>query len=191
MPSSARRTGVALFTVALTAATAAYLVAQTPHAPPAPGVVSAAGAAPASSTPPWLVADDGARTVTAALQATRGPGGVAINGAREGGIQIVVPLGWTVQWDWRNADSTAPHSLVAMVEREKLPTEGGHPAFSNAMTRMVGAGLAAGQGDRTTFTAEEPGWYWLLCGVPGHAIAGEYIGLRVDPEAKTASVKTK
>ena len=114
-----------------------------------------------------------------------------INGRREGGLQIVVPLGWTVQWDWHNADSTAPHSLVVMVEREKLPTEGGHPAFTNAMTRMVTAGLAAGSGDRTTFTAEEPGWYWLLCGVPGHAIAGEYIGLRIDPEARTASVKAK
>jgi Sulfocyanin (SoxE). len=44
------------------------------------------------------------------------------------------------------------------------------------MTRMVTAGLPAGQGDRTTFTAEEAGWYWLLCGVPGHAIAGEYLG---------------
>jgi uncharacterized cupredoxin-like copper-binding protein len=78
-----------------------------------------------------------------------------------------------------------------MVEREKLPMEGGRAAFSNAMTRMVSAGLAAGQGDRTTFTAEEAGWYWLLCGVPGHAIAGEYIGVRIDPDAKTASVRTK
>lgn len=190
-PRSACPAGDLLFAMALTAISAQLLRAQTRS--PAPSVVadSAVSVRPTSTAPPWLIADHGARTVTMALQVTHGPGGALINGAREGGMQIVVPLGWTVQWDWRNADSTAPHSLVVMVEREKLPMEGGRAAFSNAMTRMVSAGLAAGQGDRTTFTAEEAGWYWLLCGVPGHAIAGEYIGLRIDPDAKAASVRTK
>jgi uncharacterized cupredoxin-like copper-binding protein len=59
------------------------------------------------------------------------------------------------------------------------------------MTRMVTAGLPAGQRDQSTFTADQAGWYWMLCGVPGHALAGEYIGLRVDPEAKTAWAKAK
>lgn len=150
--------------------------------------------APAPAPPAWLVADSAGRTVTVALQVTppaAGGGPALLNGHHNGALQIVVPLGWTVQWDWRSADSTSPHSLVVMAEREKLPLEGGRAAFTNAMTRNVTAGLAAGQGDRTTFTAEEAGWYWLLCGVPGHAIAGEYLGLRVDPEAKTASVKEK
>jgi len=31
----------------------------------------------------------------------------------------------------------------------------------------------------------------MLDGVPGHAIKGEYIGLRVDPEARTARVVVK
>ena len=78
-----------------------------------------------------------------------------------------------------------------MAEREKLPTEGGRPAFTNAMSREVTAGLPAGQKDQTTFVADRAGWYWLLCGVPGHALAGEWIGLKVDGEATTASVKTK
>ena len=60
-----------------------------------------------------------------------------------------MPLNWTVQWDWRIRRLTAPHSLVVMAEREKLPTEGGRAAFTNAMTRTVTAGLPAGQGDRT------------------------------------------
>jgi len=158
--------------------------------------VAACGSAqtvPAPATPVWLVADTAGRTVTIALQVTPATGGgpALINGHHNGALQIVVPLGWTVQWDWRSADSTSPHSLVVMAEREKLPLEGGREAFTNAMTRAVTAGLPAGQGDRTTFTADEAGWYWLLCGVPGHAIAGEFLGLRVDPEAKTASVKEK
>jgi uncharacterized cupredoxin-like copper-binding protein len=55
----------------------------------------------------------------------------------------------------------------------------------------VTKGLPAGQVDRTSFQADQPGWYWLLCGVPGHALAGEWIGLRVDPEATTAGIKRK
>lgn len=162
-------------------------------AAPAPAPAPAAAAAAAAATPPWLVVDSAGQTVTIALQVTAAAGGgpALINGHQRGELQLVVPLNWTVQWDWRSADSTSPHSLVVMAEREKLPTEGGRAAFTNAMTRMVTAGLAAGQGDRTAFTADQAGWYWLLCGVPGHAIAGEYLGLRVDPEAKTASVKTK
>jgi hypothetical protein len=157
------------------------------------GPVAAQTAPPPNGDPAWLVTDSAGRTVTLALQVTPAPdgGSAMINGHRAGELLVVVPLHWTVQWDWRSADSTALHSLVVMAEREKLPTEGGRAAFTNAMTRMVTAGLKPGQGDRTTFTAEEAGWYWLLCGVPGHAIAGEYLGLRVDPDAKGASVKTK
>jgi hypothetical protein len=146
-----------------------------------------------SPLPAWMVADSAARTVSLTLETTRSAGGSSalINGYRSAGIQIVVPRNWTVTWHWRSSDSTAPHSLVLMAEREKLPLQGDRPALQNAMTRMVTAGLRAGQTDVTTFTADEAGWYWLLCGVPGHAIAGEWIGLRVDPDAKGSSVKEK
>ena len=142
---------------------------------------------------PWVTMDSAARTVRLALEVTRPAGApsASINGYREGGVQVVVPAGWIIAWDWKSVDSTAPHSLVVMAEREKLPTEGGRPVFTNAMTRMATAGLAAGQADRTTFEPDQPGWYWLLCGVPNHALAGEWIGLRIDPEAKTAGVKVK
>jgi hypothetical protein len=146
-----------------------------------------------SQRPAWLTVDSAGQTVTLDLEVTRsaGEGSARIAGHREGGVQVVVPLGWTVRWNWHSADSTAPHSLVVMAEREKIPTEGGRPAFTNAMTRMVTAGLRPGQTDQTTFVADEPGWYWLLCGVPGHALEGEWIGLKVDPEAKTASIKER
>jgi 3-oxoacyl-ACP reductase-like protein len=176
---------------------AACASAQTTPAAPAP----AAPAAPAPSAtgesrpqaPDWLVSDSAARSVSVRLRVTPAPDGGAalINGHRNGELQIIVPLGWTVQWDWQSADSTAPHSLVVMAEREKLPTEGGRAVFTNAMTRMLTDGLPPGQGDRTTFTADQAGWYWMLCGVPEHALGGEYIGLRVDPEAKTAGLKLK
>jgi len=63
--------------------------------------------------------------------------------------------------------------------------------LDNAMTRMVTAGLKAGQEDVTTFVADQAGWYWLLCGVPGHALKGEWVGLRVDPDARMPAVREK
>jgi hypothetical protein len=103
----------------------------------------------------------------------------------------VVPVRWTIKWDWRNDDANEPHSLVVMTQREKIPLEGGRAAFSNAMSRLVTEGLAKGQTDQTTFEADEAGWYWLLCGVPNHALNGEWLELRVSPDAKTASVEVK
>jgi sulfocyanin SoxE-like protein len=154
-----------------------------------------AGASPADAQglPAWVTADSAARTVHLALNVTRtvGEPSARLAGAREGGAQVVVPLGWTVTWDWRNADSTSPHSLVVMQEREKLPIEGGRPPFTNAMTKSLSAGLAAGQSDHTSFEADQVGWYWLLCGVPGHALQGEWLGLKVDADAKTAGVALK
>jgi hypothetical protein len=153
----------------------------------------APGALAQHSVPDWITVDSAARTVTIALEVTHPAGAPSalLNGRREGAAQVVVPLGWTVAWDWRNADSTAPHSLVVMQEREKLPTEGGRPVFTNAMTKSLTDGLAAGQTDHTTFEADQVGWYWLLCGVPSHALKGEWLGLKVDGEAKTPAVVVK
>lgn len=158
-----------------------------------PAMRPAGAAAQVPDTASWVVSDSAARTVTLLLHVTP-PGGAAsalIAGQRAGSVQVVVPLNWTVRWEWTNLDSASVHSLVVMSEREKLPAEGGRPAFDNARSRSVAGGLAAGQIDRTTFTADQAGWYWLLCGVPSHALAGEYIGLRVDPEAQAAGVKYK
>jgi len=187
-------------------ATAALLIAVIACArssgdpPPATAPDSTVTPAPTVAEPPpaarptdWLVGDSASRTATLTLEVTAPPGAASalINGYRSGEARIVLPLGWTVKWHWRNADSTSPHSLVVMVQREKIPLEGGRAAFSNAMTRMVTEGLPAGGTDQTTFVAEEAGWYWMLCGVPTHALKGEWLELRVDPEAKAPAVEVK
>jgi Sulfocyanin (SoxE) domain len=143
--------------------------------------------------PPWITFDSAGKKVTLSLETSAGVAGSSalINGYRAGGVRVMVPVGWTVQWNWRNADNGSPHSLVVMTQREKIPLEGGRPPFSNAMTRSVTDGLAPGQGDQSTFEAEEAGWYWLLCGVPNHALNGEWIELRVDPAAQKPEVVVK
>ncbi len=143
-----------------------------------------------ASLPAWVASDSAQQAVTLTLDAVAdGPEGIAsLAGHHHGGVQVVVPVRWTVKWIWVNRDSTQRHSLVVMAEREKLPVEGGRPAFDNAMSRAVTSGLAVGQRDLTTFTADQPGWYWMLCGVPGHALHGEWIGLKVDPAATMPAV---
>jgi hypothetical protein len=141
----------------------------------------------------WLGVDSAAKAVSLRLDVTA-PSGAAsatISGHREGSVQVVVPRGWTVAWQWESHDSTAPHSLVLMAEREKIPTEGGRPAIDNAMTKSVTTGLEVGSRDVTRFEADQVGWYWLLCGVPGHALKGEWIGLKIDPDAAAPSLKVK
>jgi Sulfocyanin (SoxE) domain len=164
-----------------------------PYEPASATALQAAADTASPDSLSWLGVDSASRTATLTLDVTAPAGAPSalINGFRAGEAQVVVPLGWTVNWDWRSADSTARHSLVVMVEREKVPLEGGRPSFSNAMTRMVTEGLEVGRTDQTTFVADEAGWYWLLCGVPGHAVKGEWISLKVDREAKLPSVVVK
>ncbi len=142
---------------------------------------------------PWLSADTAAKTVSLRLDVTAPPGSPSalISGYREGAVRVVVPRGWTVAWQWESQDSTAPHSLVLMAEREKIPMEGGRPALDNAMTRAVTTGLEAGSRDVTRFEADQVGWYWLLCGVRGHALKGEWIGFKIDPDATAPALKEK
>jgi hypothetical protein len=149
--------------------------------------------APAQQPSPWLSADSAAKAVSLRLDVTAPPGASSalISGHHDGNVQVVVPRGWTVAWQWESHDSTAAHSLVLMAEREKIPTEGGRPAIDNAMTRAVTTGLDAGSRDVTRFEADQVGWYWLLCGVPGHAIKGEWIGLKVDADATAPSLVAK
>lgn len=163
------------------------------------GVLVLLGLVPGSPTlasaqlPEWVQVDSVGRTVSLNLEVLgKGlHGSATLAGYDHGAVQVVVPLNWTVKWTWVNHDSTANHSLVLMAEREKLPTEGGRPALENAMSRAVTTGLKPNQRDVTTFVADQAGWYWLLCGVPGHAIEGEWIGLKVDREAGTVTVKEK
>ena len=187
LPPAAVLAGAAL--LACSAGTPA-VVAQTGTRPDTSSSVMPASSADSIT---WLLANSATRSVTLNLEVTAPPGrpSALINGYRSGEARIIVPLGWTVTWNWRSADSSAAHSLVVMVQREKTPLEGGRASFSNAMTRMVTEGLQAGQVDQSTFVAEEAGWYWMLCGVPGHAVNGEWLELRVDPDAKTASVEVR
>jgi hypothetical protein len=157
--------------------------------PADPGIL----AAQAVTRPAWLAVDSATRTATIAIEVTAPAGSASalLNGFREGAVQVVVPLGWTIRWNWVSHDSTALHSLVAGPEREKLPEQAQEPGFPNALTRNVLTGLSAGRRDATTFDADQSGWFWLYCGVPGHALHGEWIGLRISAQAREPEIVVK
>ncbi|MFL5461582.1 MAG: sulfocyanin-like copper-binding protein [Gemmatimonadales bacterium] len=195
MPQVVQR---ALLTVTLATVIACSGKSQNAASAPAPSAPPAShpatmDSAPAAADTSWIKSDSAERTVTLSLVVSKSAGSPSalINGYRSGQAQIEVPVRWTVKWNWRNEDSGAAHSLVVMTQREKVPLEGGRASFSNAMSRSVTEGLATGQSDQTTFEAEEAGWYWLMCGVPNHALNGEWLELRVSPDAHKGSVHLK
>jgi hypothetical protein len=192
--ASLRHTTVLLACAVLVACSPAPSIAAAPP-PSAADTAQTKGGVRSSPVDsfPWLVVDSAARSVTLDLEVTAPSGApsAVINGYRAGEVRIVVPLGWTIRWNWRSSDPGAPHSLVVLVQREKIPLEGGRASFSNAMTRMVTEGLRQGQSDQSTFLAEEAGWYWMMCGVPSHGLNGEWLELRVDPEVKTATAQVR
>jgi len=188
----------ALLTATLAAVIACSGKSQNASSAPAPSAAPVSNPATTDSAPDavdtsWMKSDSAERTVSLSLVVTKpvGSPSALISGYRSGQAQIEVPVRWTVKWNWRNDDPGAVHSLVVMTQREKVPLEGGRASFSNAMSRSVTEGLATGQSDQTTFEAEEAGWYWLMCGVPNHALNGEWLELRVSPDAHNGSVHLK
>ena len=88
--------------------------------PPARSNPPPAAAAPAGTPVPagaadstWLKSDSTGRSVSLTLVVAKPSGGPSalLNGHRSGDARIVVPLRWTVKWDWRNDDPGTAHSL--------------------------------------------------------------------------------
>jgi hypothetical protein len=194
MPRVVRRSLLTAIAAVIACSGSSQTTSSASPAPAAPiSPPATTDSAPAAADTSWIKSDTAERTITLSLVVTKPAGSPSalINGYRSGQARIEVPVRWTVKWNWRNDDPGAVHSLVVMTQREKVPLEGGRASFSNAMSRSVTEGLATGQSDQTTFEAEEAGWYWLMCGVPNHALNGEWLELRVSPDAHNGSVHLK
>jgi sulfocyanin len=133
--------------------------------------------------------DPATKTVTFALVAgapgaTTGP--FNFNGYTSGAATLTVPGGSKLIVNFVNRDGT-PHSALVIPGDGPLPNIGGEPAIPAAYTRDVTQGLAQDGTDVMRFTAPNSGKYRIICGVPGHALSGMWIWLRVDPAATTPS----
>jgi hypothetical protein len=148
-------------------------------APAAGDVASAPGAAPDSQFVQW---DPASKTVTFKLVA----GPFAFNGYTSGGGTLTVPAGSANVWNFVQDDGT-PHSAEVASGTGPLPNSGGDPAIPRAYTNKVVEGLVQGATDVIRFTAPDSGTYRIVCGVPGHALSGMWIWLKIDRSAKEPS----
>jgi len=164
-----------------TAAAAATVAQGPPGSPPvaAPPVTITAPAAADSDYVKWEAAT---KTVTFKLVA----GPFDFNHFTRGGATLTVPPGSTNVWNFLQNDGT-PHSAEVAAGTGQVPNSGGDPAIPRAYTNKVVEGMAQGATDVIRFTAPDTGTYRIICGVPGHALSGMWIWLKIDPAAKAPS----
>jgi hypothetical protein len=140
--------------------------------------------------PTWLTFDTLAKTVRFQLIAglTGLNGALNFNGFRDGGLTLVVPVGWQTEIDFRNHDGMLPHSAEVIAPQTPLPTQPGDPAIPRAFTLRLAQGLPSEATDVIRFDAQLAGDYLIFCGVPGHGAAGMWIRLRLSATAKTPAL---
>ena len=135
----------------------------------------------------WLSFDTAAKTVRFQLIAglTGLNGALNFNGFRDGGLTLVVPVGWQTEVDFRNHDGMLPHSAEVIAPRTPPSALPGDPAIPRAFTLKLAEGLPSEATDVVRFAAQPAGEYLITCGVPGHGAAGMWIRLRVSATATT------
>jgi hypothetical protein len=149
--------------------------------------------------PTWLSYDPAARTARFQLIAglTGLNGALNFNGFRDGGLTLVIPIGWKAEIAFRNHDGMLPHSAEVISPQTPLPVQPASPAIPRAFTLKLATGLPPQGTDVMRFTAQPAGEYLIFCGVPGHGAAGMWIRLRVSATAhaptllRTASTDAK
>ncbi len=153
---------------------------------------AAAQSAPAKGADPsWLKADSVTKTAEFTLVAglTGMNGGMNFDGAKDGGLTLTVPVGWTILLHVTNMDQTLPHSVEVIRDSQPLPVGPVPAAFPHAETSGLAQGLSTDQKQNVWFLADHAGKYLLFCAVPGHGAAGMWIRLTVSAEARHPTIE--
>jgi len=136
--------------------------------------------------PKWLSVDAGAKTARFQLIAglTGANGALNFNGFADGGLTLVIPVGWAVEMDFVNHDGMLPHSAMVVAATLPMQAAPSDPAIPRAFTVRLSEGLPPLGKDTIRFTADPAGDYFIVCGVPGHAAAGMWIRLQISGTAR-------
>ncbi|MFQ5689522.1 MAG: sulfocyanin-like copper-binding protein [Gemmatimonadota bacterium] len=144
------------------------------------------------SVPDWMHVDSEAQTVTLDITAgaTDANNHWNFNGHFKGDAAIVVPEGYSVTINFKNADPANPHSLAidprtggtwpAMFTDAEPAFEGAETAGAADMTEAT----QPGESETITFTADTAGDYSMVCYVPAHAATGMWVGFRVSADGE-------
>jgi uncharacterized cupredoxin-like copper-binding protein len=154
-------------------------------------IVHPLAAAETSLHPTWLTTDATGHRVAIDLVAGWNDvnDGLNFKGYAKGAMTVVVPVGWTVDLVFKNADKKMPHSVVVTKAygEDDMPNVAGATAAAlrHAYARNPTGGLFAPHGDTARFAANAAGDYDFFCGAPGHGRRGMWTRLTVD--ANTAA----
>jgi uncharacterized cupredoxin-like copper-binding protein len=117
-------------------------------------------------------------------------GALNFNGFRDGELTLTVPEGWTVAVAFENHDGMLPHSAQVITEVHPVPGGAKDKAdIDRASTDKAFEGLPPLSKNGMRFVAKPAGNYLIFCGVPGHALAGMWIRLKVSGEASEPSLE--
>src|SRR5205807_7712894 len=105
-------------------------------------ITPAAGPGP-DIDPAWLHFDASAKTTRFQLIAgfTGLNGALNFNGFRDGGLTVVIPVGWSTEISFKNHDGMLPHSAEVISPQTPLPVQPVSPAIPRAFTLNLAAGL--------------------------------------------------
>jgi sulfocyanin len=155
----------------------------------APAAEAAPAAAPGEMTMPSWYRQDG-NAVSLDIVAGQTPLGNYwnFNGAQNGTMTIVVPVGAEVTINFSNEDPNMAHSIGVSQDFDTAPAMvDPTPVFAGAIssnpTSMTDATMP-GQSETVTFTASEAGDYTLVCYIPGHAVSGMWVRLIVSADGE-------
>lgn len=157
----------------------AFLVAAATFATPA-------GAA---NAPKWMSIDHASKTVSLGIDmgSPKVQGGFNFEGYAQGHMTITVPVGWKVKIKADNIGNLT-HSLEIVPAQKKAPVQAIQPAFAHAEIQDVSNGIAPNKSGSIQFVANKVGEYWMICGVPGHALGGMWDHFVVSQSAWSPSV---
>ena len=158
-----------------------------------------APATPPANTPTWVTTKGKVVDLTLVAAWNNANAGFNFDGGAHGQMTVTVPLGFKVVATFKN-DSTTPHDVLVIPYMAALPSHSVAPAFTGARSAFGGGRPGAGgapaggrppasRGPSTfSFVANKAGTYMLICGVPGHALAGMWDKFVVSSTATVASV---
>lgn len=138
----------------------------------------------------WLSVDAAAKTARFQLIAglTGTNGALNFDGFTDGGLTLIIPTGWAVEMDFVNHDGMLPHSATVVAATLPIASAPQGAAIPRAYTVRLSEGLPPLGKDTMRFTAAPAGDYFIVCGVPGHAMAGMWIRLRISDSAKEPTI---
>jgi len=149
-----------------------------------------------ATTPTWVTTQGKVVHLTVIAGWNNVNAGFNFDGGAHGQLVVTVPLGDKVIGTFKNNVNT-PHNVVIIPYTTPQPSHSVTPAFPGSRSplpsfRSRPSGPPRSNKPQTvTFVASKAGTYMIICGVPGHALAGMWDTFVVSRTAKVASVSFK